>query len=472
MRLQPTFAVAATVLVVLGVSCAAALMVAASTMRHGSDRMAHSLASVRAAQSIEVQLLIIDRERRLLELTGDSLHRREISRAEMSLRESLAVAGAEVSGDDEERIFGVLTDTADSYLEGLRQHAPAEVRRARFEAALHASERLVDVNVLQSGHELARLHTTDAIADTVGTVLASLLILALIAVLLVVRATVVRPLLALKDVMTRFRTGDEEGRTPPRGAAEVRELAEELDSLQHALRQHEQAQVTFLAGVAHDLRNPIAALKLSAGVLIRRPDPLPADAVRNTLTRVSEQAERLDRMVGDLLDRTRIEAGNLDLRREPCDLRGLVRSVVELQSATSEAHTLSVDAPQGPVLADCDPVRVAQVLNNLVSNAIKYSPAGGQVRIRAWAAGGDACIEVSDEGVGIPEAEHRRIFDPFHRSRLQSHGIPGVGLGLSVSRRIVEAHGGSIEVESTPGRGSTFRVRLPATSTEHPAATH
>lgn len=113
-------------------------------------------------------------------------------------------------------------------------------------------------------------------------------------------------------------------------------------------------------------------------------------------------------------------------------------------------------------MAGCDPARIAQVLNNLVSNAIKYSPEGGAVRIAARAEPGNAVLEVEDSGIGIPDGELASMFQPFRRSSFAVEDIPGVGLGLFTSRQIVEGHGGQLMVESAPGRGSRFRVVLPS----------
>jgi two-component system, OmpR family, sensor histidine kinase MtrB len=117
--------------------------------------------------------------------------------------------------------------------------------------------------------------------------------------------------------------------------------------------------------------------------------------------------------------------------------------------------------PDLPVVVRGDPTRLTQVVTNLLSNAIKYSPRGGRVRVQLARAQDEVMLSVSDEGVGIPPDEYERIFEPFRRSKGSSAEIPGIGLGLSVSRRIVRAHGGDIEVVSQIGAGSTFRVRLP-----------
>ena len=187
--------------------------------------------------------------------------------------------------------------------------------------------------------------------------------------------------------------------------------------------------------------------------------------MERTLAIVARQIERLDRMVGDLLEATRVEAGCLELRPAPLDVRPIVGQVVELYRPVSPAHEIVFVESTEPVVAACDSTRIEQVVTNLVSNAIKYSPEGGRVIVSAFAERSEAIVSVSDEGMGIPSEERERIFEPFRRTRRSRELVPGVGLGLSVARKIVAGHGGTLEVESRVGAGSTFRVRLPLVST-------
>jgi signal transduction histidine kinase len=166
-------------------------------------------------------------------------------------------------------------------------------------------------------------------------------------------------------------------------------------------------------------------------------------------------------MVGDLLDATRIEAGKLELQLEERDARELAHAVVELYQAAGPSHELKLSLPDTPVLLSCDGARIEQVLNNLVSNAIKYSAEGTRVDVTVLQQGDAVLLSVADQGMGISADEQRHLFAPFRRTHGAREHAPGAGLGLSVARRIVEAHGGRIEVDSHPGRGSVFRVHLP-----------
>jgi signal transduction histidine kinase len=191
---------------------------------------------------------------------------------------------------------------------------------------------------------------------------------------------------------------------------------------------------------------------------------VPREKLVSTLGLVRNQVERLDRMIGDLVDATRIEAGELEIRKVRTDACVLAEEVVQLFAATSPHHQLKLDCPGEPLLLDADPSRLAQVLNNLVSNAIKYSPDGGEVVIQACDTEDEVVFRVSDHGIGMSEKELQEIFQPFRRVGVSRESIPGVGLGLFAVRRIVEAHRGEVSVDSTPGQGSTFEVRLPKRS--------
>jgi signal transduction histidine kinase len=168
-------------------------------------------------------------------------------------------------------------------------------------------------------------------------------------------------------------------------------------------------------------------------------------------------------MVGDLLDRSRIETGHLELRVEECDARAIARNAFDLFSSVSNKHQFKLNLPNYAIPVRCDPLRIEQVLNNLLSNAIKYSPNGGKVELTLEEGDTELQFRVSDQGIGIPREEVPYVFEPFRRAGTPRADIPGVGLGLSVAHRIVQAHGGHIEIDTQRGKGTTFRVHLPAT---------
>jgi signal transduction histidine kinase len=178
---------------------------------------------------------------------------------------------------------------------------------------------------------------------------------------------------------------------------------------------------------------------------------------------VDRNAERLLGLVGDLLFLGDLNAGKLELEPQRLDLARLVGECVEAAQPAAEVRGVELALDESPVpFVEADGARLGQVVDNLVSNALKFTPEGGRVAVRLGSADGAVAIEVEDSGIGVPAAEQALLFDRFYRaSSATRRAIPGSGLGLSVAQAIVEAHGGTIRVTSEEGMGSTFRVVLP-----------
>lgn len=299
-----------------------------------------------------------------------------------------------------------------------------------------------------------RLQTSVAFGSAV------LLVAGLLVVALAARRLILKPISSLQQAVRRFRSG-EIGERPSAGIlAETRELADQFNEMTETILQQRRDQLVFLAAVAHDLRNPLSALKVTVHSFRRDPNQVTAER----LARLDRQLDRLERMVGDLLDATRIESGQLELRLEDIDLRDPARAVVELYAPTTSTHRITLRVPEEPVRVRGDPLRIEQAAGNLLNNAIKYSPEGGPVEVTVSVRTGWAELSVTDHGVGIPESDLQDLFLPFRRRAGTAELTHGVGLGLSIARRIACAHGGEIDVESTPNVGSTFCVRLPLAS--------
>ncbi|HEY0706505.1 MAG TPA: HAMP domain-containing sensor histidine kinase, partial [Polyangia bacterium] len=180
--------------------------------------------------------------------------------------------------------------------------------------------------------------------------------------------------------------------------------------------------------------------------------------IRHATEMVKRQVGRLNRMIGDLLDAARVEAGELELRLEDHDANTIAHEVCELLRDSSADHELVLQTQPRPVPLKCDPLRLEQVLTNLVSNAIKYSPPGSRVVIAVERRERQVGFRVSDEGIGIAPADLPRVFEPFRRTTASRRTSPGVGLGLSVAKRIVDAHGGQLHIDSKVGVGTTVQV--------------
>jgi two-component system, OmpR family, sensor histidine kinase KdpD len=227
-----------------------------------------------------------------------------------------------------------------------------------------------------------------------------------------------------------------------------------------ALQETDRLRTALLNSVSHDLRTPLASIKASASSLLDR-EVRWSDAERDEfLATINTEADRLTRLVHNLLDMSRIEAGALDARLVECSLAEVVGPVVRRARAAARQR-VDVDVPDelAPVLAD--PVRLDQVLTNLLDNARSYAPAS-PVQVVARQAGDDVELRVIDHGPGIPGPERERVFDQFYRLKGGGRRPEGTGMGLAICRGIVQAHGGTLRVETTPGRGASFVLTLPA----------
>jgi len=220
----------------------------------------------------------------------------------------------------------------------------------------------------------------------------------------------------------------------------------------------------FVANISHELRTPLTSVRLFAETL--RQGRVQGAEQQECLDQLASEAQRLSGMVEKLLDWSRLESGRKMLKREPTDLRGLFDQVQEIFRAQQLGTTYETEVDPGlpPVAVDRD--AMAQAVLNLLHNAVKYTGTDKRIRLRGRRGGnGNVAIEVADNGVGIRPHERKRIFERFYRADdLLSRHTEGTGLGLAIAKRIVEAHGGHIEVESQLGKGSTFRIELPATA--------
>jgi signal transduction histidine kinase len=224
---------------------------------------------------------------------------------------------------------------------------------------------------------------------------------------------------------------------------------------------------TFVSVISHELKTPVALIKGYAGTL-RRPDAAwDPDTLADGLAVIEEEADRLNALIDNLLDASRIQAGVFKLERSDVDLQRLATKVVERFRLQTGSHQFELDFPDNLPSVWADEARIRQVLDNLVSNAIKYSPQGGLIRIGGWQEGPGVVVYVADQGIGIPADEQGRLFDSFYRvdSGLRRQ-TKGTGLGLYLCKAIVEAHDGRIWVRSEPHRGSTFFFALPEDAAE------
>ncbi|MGI5180065.1 ATP-binding response regulator [Dactylosporangium sp. CA-152071] len=253
--------------------------------------------------------------------------------------------------------------------------------------------------------------------------------------------------------------------------AEQRRLAEQLAESVDALTYASQAKSDFLAGMSHELRTPLNAI-IGFSDLMRAEHPdgdrraVPAEWVDH----IHNSGRHLLCLINDILDLAKVEAGRMELHPEPLALDAAVNDVITgLRPLTDRKRLeVTIDVPRVGVLVD--PLRFRQILDNLLSNAIKFTPEGGRISLTAAQGAGEVALTVADSGVGIAAADHGRVFEEFQQVGDAAQRKAGTGLGLALTRRLVEAHGGSIALQSALGEGSRFTVRLPDATAEIPDA--
>jgi signal transduction histidine kinase len=277
-------------------------------------------------------------------------------------------------------------------------------------------------------------------------------------------ASALRPLRDLNQTVREImRTGQVQARVPARNTGDaLDELGAEVNGMLDRIEGLIAGMRAALDNVAHDLRTPMMRLRGIAETALESGDD--PKALRDALADCLEESERVVAMLNTLMDISEAETGTMRLNRERVNLTGLVREAVEIYEDAAEEKRVTVtleDSAAGDLWVDVDRIRMRQVLANLLDNALKYTPPGGSVAVAARLAGGDVQLSVSDTGVGIPPEELPRIWERLYRGD-KSRSERGLGLGLSVVKAIVEAHGGRVTVQSAPDRGSRFVLHLTA----------
>ncbi len=240
-------------------------------------------------------------------------------------------------------------------------------------------------------------------------------------------------------------------------------LQEDLQSVR-AFDEANRLKAELLSALAHEMRTPLTSIKGYSTALLMEGASFSPEAQREFLQIIDEECDILQDLIHDLLESSVIEAGLLRLEPQPVILQRLVREVVDDLAHRSRKHRFVVDIPEGFPIIEADPLRVMQVLRNLLDNSVKYSPQGGLIVIRGEARDTEVLISVADQGVGIAPEDLNRLFEKFFRARSGLiRNVVGSGLGLPIARTIVESHGGRIWAESKVGQGTTLYFTLPRT---------
>jgi len=271
---------------------------------------------------------------------------------------------------------------------------------------------------------------------------------------------VARPLYQTADAARALAQGEYRP-IAEEGPQEARILARAFNEMARQVEASQRSQREFVANVSHELKTPLTSIQGFAQAIIdgTADDP---ESVRTSAQIIAEEAVRMHRLVVTLLDLARLDAGTADLKREPLSLKELLEAVLTRFRPRAQKAQIALTfqaADDVTLMGDAD--RLAQVFINLIDNALRHTEAGGEVRIAIRRAGSWAEVQVSDTGKGIPPEQLPHIFERFYRGDKARSGRESAGLGLAIAQEIVRAHGGEIVVQSTPGKGSTFVVKLP-----------
>jgi signal transduction histidine kinase len=439
------------------------LVWSSNLLQQTSAALVQAAEDLRLARDIDQQLFSHQRLAILADATSG-----EILDREQTIIDSIRAAQRQEEDGVQAELLAALSAQTTAYFAihaAYRQRGDALSALAAARPTFNRAVDTVQELARYSERELARGNATaQGLANLfrLSAVVAAVLGLAVVLLIIfAVSRVVLRPILEIRETLVRFRGGDYDVQANEDIPRELGEIAGAFNDMKAELARRRDERVAFLGGVAHDLRNPLSALKAGVTALqIDRQDPAQE---RHILRILGRQLDQLERMCGDLLELSRMETGKLALSMEAFDLRDAAVAVTDLYRPIAGSREIAVELESEPVVVTADRLRVEQVIGNLLKNAINYSGDGQRVKVGISHCGDAAEISVSDNGVGIPENELETIFRPFRHG--SATPPKGTGLGLPVVQRIVDAHGGSIQVHSELGVGSTFRVRLPSVPT-------
>lgn len=475
MRLKTAVGIFIGISVALFIALAVSLLRTADLLDRSAMEVALAGESIRLVEELKSKLLTHNRNSFLYSLQGEPWRRDSRRAQRLEINRTLANLQRITADAEEDRVLAVLVEELETYFQ--RRRALAEQGLTALEQysqvsqyvdeALEVSNQLVALNSQQMTALLNVIHARNDFAKRAAVGLLLLGALTLLGLIAGIYLSAARPLARLARAVEEYGGGRSHARVEPKGLMEIKRIGLSFNAMADGLEQRQQDQLRFVASIAHDLRNPLQSIRLAADLLAFKSARRDGwEREREIAEMLSRQVRNLDLMLQDLLDTSRIEAGQLKLKLTCCDLTPLLRDAVDLHQGGTELHTIALELPDQAVLCACDALRFSQVMNNLLSNAIKYSPSGGRIVVRAAVGTSSVEVSVCDQGIGIEAHELGNIFKPFQRTQATRETIPGIGLGLSASRRIVEAHGGVLVVESNPGEGSTFKVVLPRTKPE------
>lgn len=270
------------------------------------------------------------------------------------------------------------------------------------------------------------------------------------------------PVKALTSAIRRMGKGDLSARVQVKASGEMRELAESYNTMAEKIENFDRSRSQFVQNASHELKTPLATMKLLLENLIYQPD-MPPELRVEFMQDMNHEIDRLSGIITDLLTLTQMDSKENGVHSAPVDFSTLCMESVHALAPVAQNAGLHIETHIGEdVRLMGDASKLGQVVYNLIDNAVKYTPRGGSVTVTLGVDGGEAVLSIRDTGIGIPPEDAKHIFDRFYRvDKARSRATGGTGLGLSIVRQMVQLHGGTITVDSAPGEGSVFTVRLP-----------
>ena len=400
------------------------------------------------AAAMDGRLMLIDQDGKV---QYDTL--REMSGHRLQLREVLQVLTGHA-----EQAYGI--------------HAPGEPDAARMGGSEYSGQMAYSVHAMdgEDGQIGALLFVSriQSVMDSLSTVqwqLISVFVLIALAALvlaLFLSQILTKPIVSLSRSMRKMGKGDLSVRVPVRGSGELRELAENYNTMAAQLERLDKTRNQFVSNASHELKTPLTTMKIMLETVMYQPD-MPEELRREFMQDMNHEIDRLTGIVTDLLTLTQGDGDKSGLKQEPVDMSALTEEVIRLLAPAAEkrGQRLESSIDRGLQMLG-DRARLNQILYNLTDNAIKYSPDGGKIFVSLRKEEESLVWRVRDNGVGIPPEDQEHIFERFYRvDKARSRETGGTGLGLSIVKQLVTMHGGTIAVHSEPGRGSEFKVVFP-----------
>jgi two-component system, NtrC family, sensor histidine kinase GlrK len=395
--------------------------------------------------------------------------------------------GPKLSSAEEEELAGailasfrdydaLLEKETDAFGRGQPPPADTSAKENKADDVTRALDRLVSTRQKSTIARIEGLRAIGTRAAVMVQILFAVGVVSAVLVAFLVTKGIHRPLQRIKRMTTVVAAGDFEQRIDIHSPPELAELSQAFNHMSNELKQLDEMKSGFISHVSHELRTPLASIKEADHLLLEETGGPLTDPQRRLLTMIGQSTKRLTKMIDDLLDLSKMEAGMMRYNFAPADIRPILAhglAGIELL-AGKKSLKLESDVMASPPLVRMDMFKIQQVVDNLLSNALKYCREGARIRVKADLVrspsesakgpqeGRYLRVSISDTGIGIPPEYQARIFDRFLEiQREEMPGTKGTGLGLSIARHIVKDHGGRIWVNSVPGRGSTFSFVLP-----------